>query len=168
MKRIVIILCAIMLSSMAFGQMQPPPGGPGRSAQEKEKMRQQRQERLYEQLKTDLGLDREQAEKFAPIYQQYKRESNNVNKELKNLLDEYKGKDIDDKTAVFLVKAQLDAEADIVNIKREYMKVFKKYLNPDQLAKIFLAEKRGGRGHRGPGMNGRPDNRPTPEAELAK
>lgn len=161
MKRIAIILCAIVLSGMAFGQMQPPPGAQGRSPQEKEQMRQARMERMYEQLKTDLGLEREQAEKFAPIYQQYKRESNNVNKELKALLDEYKGKDIDDKTAVFLVKAQLDAEADIVNIKREYIKVFKKYLNPEQLSKIFLAEKRGGRPHRGGQGKGAPQ--PAPE-----
>jgi hypothetical protein len=61
------------------------------------------------------------------------------------LMDGYEGKEIDEKLAFRMVMDQLNADADIIACKKEYMRVFKSYLTPEQLSKIFLVEKRANR-----------------------
>lgn len=156
MKRLTLIACAVLMALMASAQpfMGPPPGmrpGQGQKQMSPEERREARMARMYEKLKTELNMEKEQAEKFAPIYQQYQRDINATQKELKTYLDSYKDQTIDDKAAYNMLKAQLDNELDIVKIKREYIKIFKNYLTPEQLSKVFLAEKarpkRPGMGH---------------------
>ena len=93
-----------------------------------------------EHLKTALGMTDEQLEKFAPVYSSYQREIRGIRTDLKTLMDSYEGEEIDEKAAFRLVMAQLDADADIIRCKKEYMRVFKDYLTPDQMSKIFLVE----------------------------
>lgn len=93
-----------------------------------------------EHLKEALQMDDKQLEKFAPVYQAYQREIRGIRKDLKTLMDSYKDEEIDHKTAYRLVMAQLNADADIIRCKKEYMRVFKDYLTPEQMSKIFLVE----------------------------
>ena len=82
--------------------------------------------------------------------------------ELKTLLDGYKDVEMDEKTAFRMVMDQLNADADIIACKKEYMRVFKNYLTPEQLSKVFIVEKFASR-PRGPkGGPGAPDGQGMP------
>ena len=48
-----------------------------------------------------------------------------IAEELKTLLDGYKDVEMDEKTALRMVMDQLNADADIIACKKEYMRVFK-------------------------------------------
>lgn len=162
MRHLIITLFAVLsaLAASAQPMMGPPPGmGGGPSEADKAA----RKARMYERLKAELNLTQEQAEKFAPVYQQYQRDIAQVRKDLKTYLDSYKDQEIDDKAAYNMLKAQLDNELDVVKIKREYIKIFKDYLNPEQLSKIFMAEKKSARGGR---PNGQPGSIPPPPGDM--
>lgn len=135
MKQLLFTLCALFI----FGSVaaQPPMGprsgmgnGPKKSPAER-----------IAHITKELGLTAEQAEKFAPIYLAYQNDVRNIRKDLKKLMDSYKGQEIDEKVAFKLVMAQLSADADIIACKKEHMRVFKSYLTPEQMAKIFIVEK---------------------------
>jgi len=141
MKRFIFCLLAVaaVCSAMAQpsrGMMPPPPQGTQEQASERSLAKR------YEHVKNALGMTDEQIEKFAPVYSAYQRDIRGIRKDLKTLMDSYKGETIDEKTAFRLVMAQLNADADIIRCKKEYMRVFKNYLTPDQMSKIFLIENR--------------------------
>jgi Spy/CpxP family protein refolding chaperone len=158
MKKIFAIICATLAVNMASAQ--PPMGGhPGMGGGREQGPRKTPVERIAG-LVEELKLTPEQAEKFAPVYLAYQGEVRKIRKDLKTLMDSYNGKEIDEKLAFRMVMDQLNADADIIACKKEYMRVFKNYLTPEQLSKIFLVEKRAMRpqrpeGGRGPG-HGRP------------
>ena len=77
-------------------------------------------------------------------------------------MDSYKDVEMTEKVAFRMVMDQLNADADIIACKKEYMRVFKSYLTPEQLSKIFLVEKFAGRPRRGEGMPTPPEGMPTP------
>jgi Spy/CpxP family protein refolding chaperone len=160
MKKFFAFIVAILAVGFATAQppMGPPPGmmPPGMGPRGPRKSPQERIAAIAEELK----LTPEQAEKFAPVYLNYQGEIRKIHQELKMLMDGYEGKEIDEKLAFRMVMDQLNADADIIACKKEYMRVFKNYLTPEQLSKIFLVEKRAMRpqrpeGGRGPG-HGRP------------
>ena len=140
MKKFLTLLIAAFAVNMATAQppMGPPPGmgprGPRKSPQER-----------IAAIAEELKLTPEQAEKFAPVYLAYQGEIRKIHQELKTLLDGYKDVEMDEKTAFRMVMDQLNADADIIACKKEYMRVFKSYLTPEQLSKIFLVEKRANR-----------------------
>ncbi len=142
MKRLFTILVAALAIGSAAAQppMGPPPGMmPGRDGNQGPK--KSPVERIAP-LVEELQLTEKQAEKFAPVYLAYQGEIRKIQKDLKTLMDGYKGKEIDEKTAFRMVMDQLNSDADIIACKKEYMRVFKDYLNPEQLSKIFLVEKK--------------------------
>lgn len=141
MKKFIILLVAVaaVCSAMAQpprGMMPPPPQGGQEQPSDRDVAKR------YEHLKKALEMTDEQIEKFAPVYSAYQREVRSIRKDLKTLMDSYKGETIDEKTAFKLVMAQLNADADIIRCKKEHMRVFKDYLTPDQMSKIFLVENR--------------------------
>ena len=145
MKRALTLLVAILAICTATAQppMGPPPGMGGRE-QGPRKTPVERIAGLVEELK----LTPKQAEKFAPVYLAYQGEIRKIRKDLKMLMDGYKDKEIDEKTAFRMVMDQLNADADIIACKKEYMRVFKDHLTPEQLSRIFLVERRANRPQR--------------------
>jgi hypothetical protein len=62
----------------------------------------------------------------------------------------YNGKELTEKLAFRKAMDQLNADADIIACKKEYLRVFKNHLTPEQLAKVFTIERRGkGKGGKG-------------------
>lgn len=147
MKKILAIICAALAVNMASAQ--PPMGGRGEHGPKKTPV-----ERIAG-LVEELQLTPEQAEKFAPVYLAYQGEIRKIRKDLKTLMDSYNGKEINEKLAFRMVMDQLTADADIIACKKEYMRVFKNYLNPEQMSKIFMVEKKAMRPHRPEGGHGR-------------
>lgn len=168
MKKFFAFIIALLAVGFATAQppMGPPPGmmPPGMMPPGAERgPRKSPQERIAAIAK-ELKLTPEQSEKFAPVYLKYQSEINNIHKELKTLMDSYKDVEMTEKVAFRMVMDQLNADADIIACKKEYMRVFKDYLNPEQLSKIFIVEKFAGRQRRGEGMPTPPEGMPTPPA----
>lgn len=168
MKKFFAFIIALLAVGFATAQppMGPPPGmmPPGMMPPGAERgPRKSPQERIAAIAK-ELKLTPEQSEKFAPVYLKYQSEINNIHKELKTLMDSYKDVEMTEKVAFRMVMDQLNADADIIACKKEYMRVFKDYLNPEQLSKIFIVEKFAGRPRRGEGMPTPPEGMPTPPA----
>jgi Spy/CpxP family protein refolding chaperone len=153
MKKIFAIICAALAVNMASAQ--PPMGGhPGMGGGREQGPRKTPVERIAG-LVEELKLTPEQAEKFAPVYLAYQGEVRKIRKDLKTLMDSYNGKEIDEKLAFRMVMDQLNADADIIACKKEYMRVFKNHLTPEQMSKIFMVERKAMRPHRPDGGQGR-------------
>ena len=153
MKKIFAIICAALAVNMASAQ--PPMGGhPGMGGEREQGPRKTPVERIAG-LVEELKLTPEQAEKFAPVYLAYQGEVRKIRKDLKTLMDSYNGKEIDEKLAFRMVMDQLNADADIIACKKEYMRVFKNHLTPEQMSKIFMVERKAMRPHRPDGGQGR-------------
>ncbi len=157
MKKFIAIICAALAVNMASAQ--PPMGGFGGREQGPKKTPVERIAGLVEELQ----LTPEQAEKFAPVYLAYQGEIRKIHKDLKTLMDGYNGKEIDEKLAFRMVMDQLNADADIIACKKEYMRVFKNHLTPEQLSKIFMVEKKAMRPQRPHGGQGGPGRGPRGE-----
>lgn len=161
MKKLFTLIIAALAVNIATAQppMGPPPGmGRGDNGGAK-KSPVERISGLVEELK----LSPKQAEKFAPVYLAYQNEIRKIRKDLKTLMDSYNGKEIDEKTAFRMVMDQLNADADIIACKKEYMRVFKAHLTPEQMSKIFLVEKKAMRPNRPEGApKGRQHDKPAP------
>lgn len=161
MKKLFTLIIAALAVNIATAQppMGPPPGmGRGDNGGAK-KSPVERISGLVEELK----LSPKQAEKFAPVYLAYQNEIRKIRKELKTLMDSYNGKEIDEKTAFRMVMDQLNTDADIIACKKEYMRVFKAHLTPEQMSKIFLVEKKAMRPNRPEGApKGRQHDKPAP------
>jgi hypothetical protein len=77
-------------------------------------------------------------------------------------MQSYEGKEVDEKAAFRMVMAQLTADADIIACKKEYTRVFKDYLTPEQLSKIFLVERQRPQRHSQGAPGGEPAQQPMP------
>lgn len=158
MKKFILIFAAVLAFAVSSAQhwgMGPGGmhGGPGRDGGD----RSQRQQMMKERIKAALEMTDEQADKFVPLYMNYQKDVSNIRKELKQLMAQYNEKgEIDDKTAFRMCMDQLKADADIIQCKKEHLRVFKDYLTPAQLSKVFMIEneRRGGRGGHGPRPGG--------------
>ena len=143
MRKFAVIFLAVVAVCSAQAQpprgMMPPP--PGMMPQGQEAPSDRSIAKRYEHLREALQMDDAQFEKFAPVYQAYLREIRGIRKDLKTLMDSYKDEPIDEKTAYRLAMAQLNADADVIRCKKEYLRVFKDYLTPEQMSKIFLVER---------------------------
>lgn len=78
----------------------------------------------------ELNLDPATAEKFWPIYHQYE-------DELQAIIRERKRNNQDGRS----VEEQLDQEQKVLDLKRKYSALFSKVLSPDQLTRLYKAEK---------------------------
>ena len=131
MKKILVMIIAVLAFVTASAQppMGPPPGGPRGGGD--------RNARTIEMLQKSLDMTPEQAKKFAPVYQGYMRELRQVRKDTKTLVDSYKGEEMTIKVAKKIMIAQLNGDKQIIQVKKEYIKVFVNYLSPEQLSKVF-------------------------------
>ena len=150
MKKILLMLVAVL--AFVTVSAQPPQGGPQGGQRGGD-----RNGRMIEMLQKQLNMSPEQAKKFAPVYQGYQRELRNVRKETKMIVDSYKNEEVTVKVAKKIMMAQLNGDKQIIQVKKEYIKVFVNYLTPEQLSKIFTLNQ-GGRRPRGgqPGQGPRP------------
>ena len=158
MKKILVMMIAVLAFITASAQppFGPPPGGPGGQGGD-------RNARTIEMLQKSLEMSPEQAKKFAPVYQAYMRELRQVRKDTKTYVDSFKGEEMTIKVAKKIMMAQLNGDKQIIQVKKEYIKVFVNYLTPEQLSKVFTLGQgprrpRGGKG--GPGGHGGPGQVP--------
>ena len=161
MKKILLMIIAVLAFITASAQppFGPPPGGPRGGGD--------RNARTIEMLQKALQMSPEQAKKFAPVYQGYMRELRQVRKDTKTYVDSFKGEEMTIKVAKKIMMAQLNGDKQIIQVKKEYIKVFVNYLTPEQLSKVFTLGQ-GPRGPRGPrgghgGPHG-PQGGPRPQA----
>ena len=163
MKKILVMIIAVLAFITASAQppFGPPPGfGPGGSDGGKGG---DRGARTIEMLQKALGMSPEQAKKFAPVYQGYMRELRQVRKDTQTYVDSFKGEEMNIKVAKKIMMAQLNGDKQIIQVKKEYIKVFVNYLTPDQLSKVFTLgqgprRSRGGKGGPGVPPQGAPQN----------
>ena len=160
MKKILVMMIAVLafISASAQPPFGPPPGGPGGPHGGGD-----RNARTIEMLQKSLDMSPEQAKKFAPVYQGYMRELRQVRKDTKTYVDSFKGEEMTIKVAKKIMMAQLNGDKQIIQVKKEYIKVFVNYLTPEQLSKVFTLGQgprrpRGGKG--GPGGHGGPGQFP--------
>ena len=159
MKKILVMMIAVLafVSASAQPPFGPPaPGGPGEGKGD-------RNARTIEMLQKSLDMTPEQAKAFAPVYQGYMRELRQVRKDTKTYVDSFKGEEMTIKVAKKIMMAQLNGDKQIIQVKKEYIKVFVNYLTPEQLSKVFTLGQgprrpRGGKG--GPGGPGGPGQFP--------
>lgn len=156
MKKILVMIIAVLAFITASAQppFGPPPGfgpgGPGGQGGD-------RNARTIEMLQKSLNMTPEQAKKFAPVYQGYMRELRQVRKDTKAYVDSFKDQEMDIKVAKKIMMAQLNGDKQIIQVKKEYIKVFVNYLTPEQLSKVFTlgqGPRRPRGGHGGPGGPG--------------
>ena len=157
MKKILVMMIAVLafVSASAQPPFGPPPGGPGEGKGD-------RGARTIEMLQKSLDMTPEQAKAFAPVYQAYTRELRQVRKDTKTYVDSFKGEEMTIKVAKKIMMAQLNGDKQIIQVKKEYIKVFVNYLTPEQLSKVFTL----GQGPRRPrgGRPGSPGQTPPPGA----
>ena len=156
MKKIILMLVAVLAvitTASAQPPFGPPPGGPGGPGGHGG----DRGARTIEMLQKALNMSPEQAKKFAPVYQGYMRELRQVRKDTKAYVDSFKGEEMTIKVAKKIMMAQLNGDKEIIQVKKEYIKVFVNYLTPEQLSKVFTL----GQGPRRP-RGGKPGMPPTP------
>ena len=161
MKKILMMIVAVLAFATASAQPPfgpPPPGfGPGGPGGPEGGKGGDRGARTIEMLQKALDMTPEQAQKFAPVYQAYMRELRQVRKDTKTYVDSFKGQEMDIKTAKKIMMAQLNGDKEIIQVKKEYIKVFVNYLTPEQLSKVFTigqGPRRPRGGHGGPGGQG--------------
>ncbi len=133
MKKILVMIIAVLAFITASAQPPfgpPPQGVPGGKGGD-------RNARTIEMLQKALSMTPEQAKKFAPVYQAYMRELRQVRKDTKTYVDSFKGEEMTIKVAKKIMMAQLNGDKQIIQVKKEYIKVFVNYLTPEQLAKVF-------------------------------
>ncbi len=140
MKKFLLMIVAVMaFVSVSAQPPMGPQGGGDRGA------------RSVEMLQKRLDMTPDAAKKFAPIYQAYQRELRQVRKDVKTYVDSFKGEKMTIKVAKKIMMAQLNGDKEVIQVKKEYIKVFVKYLTPEQLSKVFTLDQgpRGPRGRRG-------------------
>ena len=153
MKKILLMLVAVL--AFVTVSAQPPQGGPQGGQRGGD-----RNGRMIEMLQKQLNMSPEQAKKFAPVYQGYQRELRNVRKETKMIVDSYKNEEVTVKVAKKIMMAQLNGDKQIIQVKKEYIRVFVNYLTPEQLSKIFTI----GQGPRRP-RGGQQGHDPRPQGQ---
>lgn len=150
MKKILVMMIAVLAFISASAQ--PPMGSQGGD----------RGSRTVEMLQKSLNMSPEQAKKFAPVYQGYMRELRQVRKDTKTYVDSFKGEEMTIKVAKKIMMAQLNGDKQIIQVKKEYIKVFVNYLTPEQLAKVFTLGQGPRRPRGGKGGHGAPGQTPSP------
>ena len=153
MKKILLMLVAVL--AFVTVSAQPPQGGPQGGQRGGD-----RNGRMIEMLQKQLNMSPEQAKKFAPVYQGYQRELRNVRKETKMIVDSYKNEEVTVKVAKKIMMAQLNGDKQIIQVKKEYIRVFVNYLTPEQLSKIVTI----GQGPRRP-RGGQQGHGPRPQGQ---
>ena len=146
MKKILVVMIAVL--AFVSASAQPPQGGQRGG---------DRNAKTIEMLQKSLNMTPEQAKEFAPVYQGYMRELRQVRKDTKAYVDSFKGEEMTIKVAKKIMMAQLNGDKQIIQVKKEYIKVFVHDLTPEQLSKVFTLGQgprrpRGGKG--GPGVPG--------------
>ena len=116
---------ALIIAVLAVGIVSAQPAGRG-GEQGPKKSPVERIAHVTE----ELGLTEKQAEKFAPVYLAYQSEISRIRKDLKKVMEWYNGKELTEKLAFRKAMDQLNADADIIACKKEYLRVFKNHLTP--------------------------------------
>ena len=152
MKKILLMIVAVV--AFVTVSAQPPQGGQRGGGD--------RGAKTIEMVQQSLNMTPEQAKEFAPVYQGYMRELRQVRKDTKTYVDSFKGEEMTIKVAKKIMMAQLNGDKQIIQVKKEYIKVFVNYLTPEQLAKVFTI----GQGPRRP-RGSKPGGAPAPGTTAA-
>ncbi len=150
MKKFLLMIVAVV--AFVAVSAQPPQGGQRGG---------DRSAKTIEMLQKQLNMSPEQAQKFAPVYQGYMRELRQVRKDTKAYVDSFKNEEMTIKVAKKIMMAQLNGDKQIIQVKKEYIKVFVNYLTPEQLSKVFTLGQ-GPRRHRG-GQHGQGQQQGAPQ-----
>jgi len=111
MKKILLILSLLFLTGLCvFAQNEEGDQDGGKI-----------QERLKEYLQKRLGLTKNEADRFSPVYLRYFNELRKTHQESKNL-------------------PQIDRQQKILEIRLRYRNEFKPILGEDRANKVFIAE----------------------------
>ena len=150
MKKFLLMIIAVL--AFVTASAQPSQGGQRGG---------DRSAKMVEMLQKQLNMSPEQAQKFLPVYQGYMRELRQVRKDVKTYVDSFKGEEMTIKVAKKIMMAQLNGDKEIIQVKKEYIKVFVNYLTPEQLSKVFTL----GQGPRRPrgGHSGQPRPQDAPQ-----
>ena len=150
MKKFLLMIVAVV--AFVAVSAQPPQGGQRGG---------DRSAKTIEMLQKQLNMSPEQAQKFAPVYQGYMRELRQVRKDTKAYVDSFKNEEMTIKVAKKIMMAQLNGDKQIIQVKKEYIKVFVNYLTPEQLSKVFTL----GQGPRRPrgGQHGQGQQQGAPQ-----
>jgi hypothetical protein len=116
MKTLKSILVFLTLSSASFGQIQRP-GNPEARAAELKKI--QAMEMAF--ITKELNLSPDEAQKFWPVFNQYRNE-------LRSVATENKQKD------------QLERQQKMLDLRKKYREDFSKVMNQERANKVFGAE----------------------------
>lgn len=136
MKQFLLMACLIINASMTFAQ----PGNPqqGKTPEQREARREKMEARRekMESMKIahitqKLKLDPKTAEVFWPVYHQYENE-------MRGIMQEARGMKQDGQLNA---EQQLIEEQKALDIKKKYTAQFNKVLRPEQVTKLFQAEK---------------------------
>ena len=88
-----------------------------------------------------LPLTEQQSQIFWPIYENYKTEMESLNSRLLKIITQYakhyNANDLDEKKGLQLLEKSFAIEVDRINIKRKYVKIFKKQLPAKIVARFF-------------------------------
>jgi Spy/CpxP family protein refolding chaperone len=133
----VVTSCLLSLGALAVAQ-QPQPTGPARQESEEDVVKAFRadlQSSRAETLAKNLTLTAEQAARFWPVFEQYQKEQNVIMDEHLKGIQKYAEsyQNIDDASALALMKAHFDRDARMNVLRQKYLAEFQKVL-PTRLA----------------------------------
>ena len=89
-----------------------------------------------------LQLSEKEIEAFTPVYENYWGELNEINDRLSDLILDYSEhyQNLTDEKALFMLDEMLDIQKKKVDLRRKYVKRFKKVLTPKRLVMFYQLE----------------------------
>ena len=90
----------------------------------------------------NLELSQEETEAFSPVYQEYWEELNSINGRLSDLILDYSDnfRNLTDEKALSMLDEMLDIQKKRVDLRRKYVKKFKKVLTPKKVVQFYQIE----------------------------
>lgn len=139
MKRLIVIaLTTVLLGLPVHAQKECKDKEIDKKALQ-EKIMKKKQAAFTENLK----LDKEEFEKFWPLYQEYETAKFEIMERKHKTKSEFKKKDllsVDEKTANELIDMEIKMNMELADIKRNYYEKFKSVLPPQKVAKLIFEE----------------------------
>jgi hypothetical protein len=90
----------------------------------------------------NLELNQEETEAFSPVYLEYWEELNEINGRLSDLILDYSDnfRNLTDEKALSMLDEMLDIQKKRIDLRRKYVKKFKKVLTPKRLVQFYQLE----------------------------
>lgn len=141
MKRITLFLLLTLALSSAFAQKQAPANQAGRQ----NLTPQERTERRAERMAAQMKLDESKAQWFKTLYAEYQAELRAVPRPERT---KKRAAELSDEAAEAVLKTSLERQEQLVKLRADYYKKFKKQLTPQQMLCVFRQPQADGRNHR--------------------